>query len=56
MLLLSDRFFKEPLEIPLGFTEDIHLPPQIVTITVAIVTVPCNIKAHGGITLATTPT
>ena len=50
-------FFKVPLEIPLDITEDIHLPPKIVTVTAAeVLTVPCNIKAPGGTTIATTPT
>ena len=49
-------FLKVKLEIPLRLTEDIHLPPKIVIMTVAVVTVPCNIKAPGGITLATAPT
>ena len=50
-------FLKVPLEIPLDLTEEIHLPPKIVTMTAAeVLTVPCNIKAHGGITLASAPT
>ena len=41
VLLLSDRFLKVPLEIPLRITEDIHLPPKIVIMTAAEVpTVP----------------
>ena len=37
-------------------TEDIHLPPKIVTMTATEVTVPCYIKAPGGTTVATCPT
>ena len=50
-------FFKVLLEIPLDITEDIHLLPKIVTMTAAeVLTVPCNLKAQGGTTIATTPT
>ena len=56
MLLLSGRFFKVPLGMPLGITEDIHLPPKIVTMTAKEVTVPWHIKAPGGTTGAMTPT
>ena len=44
-----------PLEMPSVITEDIHSPPKIVIMT-AEVTVPNNIKAPGGITIATCPT
>ena len=38
-------------------TEDSHLPPKIVTMTMTVVvTVPCNIMAPGGTIVATTPT
>ena len=54
---MSDRLFKVPLEIPLVLTEDIHLPPKIVTMTAAeVLTVPCIVKAPGGTMIATTPT
>ena len=50
-------FLKVPLEMPWDLTEDIHLPPKIVTMTAAeIITVPCNIKAPGGTTIASAPT
>ena len=49
-------FFEVPLEIPLRITEDIHLPPKIVIMTSAVITVPWEIKAPGGTEVATTPT
>ena len=57
MLLLSDRFFKVQLEIPLRITEDMHLPPKIVimTATVLVETVLWNLKAPGGTMNATNP-
>ena len=56
MLLLSDRFFKVPLEILLRITEDIHSPPKIVIMTATVVTVPWEVKAPGGTIVATTLT
>ena len=40
MVVLLLSFLKEPLEIPLDITGDIHLPPKIVTMAVAVITVP----------------
>ena len=37
-------------------TEDIHLPPKIVIMTAAVVTVPSFVKAPGGTIIATTAT
>ena len=54
--VVVELVLKVLLEITLGITEDIHSLPKIVTMTTTEVTVPCNIKAPGGTTVATGPT